>query len=58
MAKFKFIKEVECSVNAYGHEGVNTNDTIEIDGHLAQKAANNPDFKEVKSRAKPKKEDD
>ena len=32
---------------AYGHENIHVGDIIELDGHLADKAARNPDFEEV-----------
>ena len=41
--KFKFTKKVDAPVQAYGHT-VTTDDVIELGGHLAQKAKNNPDF--------------
>lgn len=48
--KFKFIKEVEGKVNAYGGNQVSTGDVIELEGFLAEKAMCNPDFEEVKAR--------
>ena len=50
--KFKLIKEVESSVGAYGHENIKTGDAIELEGFFAEKAQNNPDFVEVKTRRK------
>lgn len=41
--KFKLIKEVEGEVNCYG-QMCKTGGTIELDGHLAEKAKANPDF--------------
>ena len=35
------------SPGAYGHEGIKEGDILDIDGVLADKAANNPDFEEV-----------
>lgn len=32
---------------AYGHRAIKNGDVLEIGGHLADKAANNPDFEEV-----------
>lgn len=45
-------------VSAYGHEGIAVGDVIELEGTSADKAANNPDFKELdapKKRGRPKK---
>ena len=50
--KFKLIKEVEGLVGAYGHENIKTGDVIELEGFFAEKARNNPDFAEVKTRRK------
>ena len=49
---------------AYGHEDIRVGDVIDLDGHLADKAAMNPDFEEVfeappiakkKKRGRPRK---
>lgn len=32
---------------AYGHENIKVGDILDIEGHLADKAAANPDFEEV-----------
>ena len=39
---------------AYGHEKIKEGDIIELEGHLADKAATNPDMEEVKP-GRPKK---
>lgn len=52
--KFKFIKEVSGSVSVYDGNTVKTGDTIELEGFFADKAKNNPDFKEVKARGNKK----
>ena len=40
---------------AYGHERVKEGDIIELDGHLAMKAAANPDFEEVTNETEQKR---
>jgi len=35
------------SPGAYGHTNIKEGDILDIDGFLADKAANNPDFEEV-----------
>lgn len=39
--------------NAYGVEKIKVGDVIEINGGLADKAAKNPDFKEIKEKRGP-----
>ena len=50
--KFKLIKSKCKNVGAYGIENISTGDTIELSGHSAEKARNNPDFTEVLTKAK------
>ena len=45
--KFKLIKPDCKDVPAYG-QTASTGETIELDGHLAEKAERNPDFEAVK----------
>ena len=40
---------------AYGHRAIKKGDVLEIGGHLADKAANNPDFEEVFEKKAEKK---
>lgn len=54
MNKFKLTKEVKSAVPVYGGKEAITGDVIELDGLLAEKARNNPDFQEVKPGPKPK----
>lgn len=42
--KFRFIRKVDKKVPVYNGNLVKTGDTIELEGHLAVKAQNNPDF--------------
>lgn len=42
--KFKFIKQCSGTVPTYGGNRVQTGDVIELDGHLARKAAASPDY--------------
>ena len=69
-AVFKTIKAGEKDLagnvwlpGAYGHEGIKEGDIIELEGHLADKAATNPDLKEIKEtpvkkkRGRPRKAD-
>jgi len=53
---FKFTKKVDGKVPAYGGHMVKTGDIISLDGHLAEKAANNPLFEmtDAKATVKPK----
>ena len=53
--KFKLLKEVEGQVNCYG-QMCETGGTIELEGWLAEKAGNNPDFEQVKPGPKAKKD--
>ena len=48
--KFKLIKLKCKNVGAYGVKGISTGDAIELTGHFAEKAKNNPDFSEVLSK--------
>jgi len=50
--KFKLIKLGCKDVGAYGGAKLSTGDTFELDGHLAEKASNNPDFELVKAAKK------
>ena len=50
--KLKLIKLNCKNVGAYGIENISTGDTIELSGHSAEKARNNPDFTEVLTKAK------
>ncbi len=53
--KFRLVKEGCVKVNAYHKEGISTGDVVELEGHFAEKANNNPDFKKVATRnRKPK----
>lgn len=46
--KFKLVKkDITKQVPCYGKKA-KTGDVIELTGHMAQKAADNPDFQEVK----------
>ena len=54
MREFEFIAPMRRPVNAYGHENVMRGDVIKLNGHLAEKCANNPDFKEVTGMERPK----
>ena len=42
--KFKFVKQVAGEVPSYGGNVVKTGDVIDLDGPLAKKAAENPDY--------------
>lgn len=44
--KFKLIKQVDGEVNCYG-QMCKTGGTIDLDGHLAVKAQNNPNYEAV-----------
>lgn len=46
--KFKFIKPKCENVGAYDLRNISTGDTVELTGHFAEKATNNPDFELVK----------
>lgn len=46
--KFKLIKQVGGEVPCYGGQTAKTGDVIELDGDLAEKAKNNPDFEVVR----------
>ena len=48
-------ERVESPVNAYGGAKVKSGDRIELDGFLAKKALSNPNYREIKPRAKRKK---
>ena len=50
--KFKLVKSNCKNVGAYGVSKLSTGDTFELDGRLAEKAKNNPDFSEVLTRSK------
>ncbi len=56
--QYRKVKAGEKGFNpsAYGHEGIKVGDVLEIDGHLADKAANNPDFEEVLDIVVPQEE--
>ena len=56
--KFKLIKEGCDNVGAYGVNGISTGDTIELDGLMAEKASNNPDFKHMTRKTKKKADGD
>jgi hypothetical protein len=63
--KFKLVKRDCVNRTCYGQPGISTGDTIELSGHLIDKALNNPDYELVvelpvkkaapKKRAAPKK---
>ncbi len=57
--KFKLVKLGCVNANCYGQPGKSTGDTIELMGHLADKALKNPEYELVvdppKKRAAPKK---
>lgn len=46
---------IEQPVNAYGGAKLKNGDEIELEGHLAKKALNNENYKEVKPRVRSKK---
>ena len=56
--KFKLIAEFDKPVRCYTGEMISTGDVIELDGHLADKARNNPNYKEVKRGPNKAKKDD
>lgn len=45
--KFKIIKEGCDNVMAYGQPGKSTGDTVDLTGHLAEKALTNPAYELV-----------
>lgn len=47
--KFRLIKEVDGSVPTYDGSLIRTGDTIELEGHFAEKAAHNPDYAIVRA---------
>lgn len=56
-----FIHHDYTTADGYGHEGFSVGDVIALSGDLADKAASNPDFKEIidapkKKRGRPRKE--
>ena len=51
--KFKLIAKDLINVSAYGHHGISTGDIIFLDGHLAGKASQNPDFQVTNEEPKP-----
>lgn len=50
--KFKLVKKVEGEVNCYGVQMCATGDTVDLPGHLAEKAKLNPDYEEVRKAKK------
>lgn len=50
--KFKFVKNVEGKVPAYGGHTVATGDVIELTGSFAAKAEKGTDFEAVESKTK------
>ena len=53
--KFKFIKKVDGEVPCYDGKTVKTGDVIELTGHFAEKAKNNPDFEVVRGNTAKRK---
>lgn len=45
---------VERPVNTYGGQNVLNGETVEFDGFFAEKALNNPNYRQVKPGRKPK----
>lgn len=48
--KFKRVNKIEGKATAYGVDNIATGETVELEGHLAEKAKRNPNYELVNDK--------